>query len=103
VSKAIRLEDEARAELDDAARWYEERQTGLGHRYIEAVNSTFQQLLLYPHAGVRMPLIPPGLNVRRVPILRFPYSIVYVETLDAIRVLAVVHDRRRPGYWLQRV
>jgi hypothetical protein len=41
VSKAIRLEDEASAELDDAARWYEERQAGLGQRYLEAIDSTF--------------------------------------------------------------
>lgn len=101
--KAIRLENEASAELHDAAKWYEERQTGLGQRYLEAVDSTFRQLLQYPHAGVRMPLMPPDLNVRRVPVLRFPYSIVYIETTDALRVLAVVHDRRRPGYWLQRV
>jgi plasmid stabilization system protein ParE len=103
VSKAVRLEDEASAELDDAAKWYEERQAGLGQRYLEAIDSTFQQLLRYPHAGVRAPLVAPELNVRRVPVLRFPYSIVYIETTDAIRVLAVVHDRRRPGYWLHRV
>jgi plasmid stabilization system protein ParE len=103
VSKAIRLENEASAELHDAVEWYEERQAGLGQRYLEAIESTFRQLLQYPHAGVRMPLVPPDLNVRRVPVLRFPYSIVYIETNDAIRVLAVVHDRRRPGYWLQRV
>jgi toxin ParE1/3/4 len=103
VSKAIRLEDEASAELDDAAKWYEERQAGLGQRYLEAIDSTFRQLLRYPHAGVRTPLVATELNVRRVPVLRFPYSIVYVEMTDAIRVLAVVHDRRRPGYWLHRV
>lgn len=103
MRKAIRLEDEARAELNDAVKWYEERQAGLGQRCLEAVDSTFRQLLQYPHAGVRMPLVPPELNVRRVPVLRFPYSIVYIETTDAIRVLAVVHDRRRPGYWLHRV
>jgi plasmid stabilization system protein ParE len=103
VSKAIRLEDEASAELQDAVKWYEDRQADLGRRYLEAVDSTFRQLLRYPHAGVRMPLVPLDLNVRRVPVLRFPYSIVYVEKSDAIRVLAVVHDRRRPGYWLHRV
>lgn len=103
MSKAIRLEDEASAELNDAARWYEERQSGLGQRYLENVHSTFRQLPQYPHAGVRLPLVPSDLNIRRVPVLRFPYSIVYIETTDAIRVLAVVHDRQRPGYWLQRV
>jgi plasmid stabilization system protein ParE len=103
VIKAIRLEDEASAELHDAAKWYEERQAGLGQRYLEVIDSTFRQLLRYPHAGVRVALVSPELNVRRVPVLHFPYSIVYIEMTDAIRVLAVVHDRRRPGYWLHRV
>jgi plasmid stabilization system protein ParE len=103
VSKPIRLEDEARAELSDAVQWYEARQTGLGERYLQAVDSTFGQLVRYPQAGVRVPLVPLDLAVRRVPVLHFPYAIVYIETTDAIRVLAIVHDRRRPGYWLHRV
>jgi toxin ParE1/3/4 len=103
VSKAIRLENEASAELGDAVQWYEERQAGLGQRYLQAVDSTLRQLIRYPHAGVRVPLVPPELGVRRVPVLRFPYAIVYIETTDAIRVLAVVHDRRRPGYWRHRI
>jgi toxin ParE1/3/4 len=103
VSQPIRLEDEASAEISDAVRWYEERQAGLGQRYLQAVDSTFEQLVRYPQAGVRVPLLPPELVVRRVPVLHFPYAIVYVETTEAIRILAIVHDRRRPGYRLHRV
>jgi hypothetical protein len=28
---------------------------------------------------------------------------VYVETSRDIRILAIAHDRRKPGYWRDRV
>ena len=32
-------------------------------------------------------------------VTRFPYHVVYLEVNDRIRILAVAHDRRKPGYW----
>jgi hypothetical protein len=34
---------------------------------------------------------------------RFPFGILYVATVDEIVVLAVMHLRRRPGYWQGRL
>jgi toxin ParE1/3/4 len=39
---------------------------------------------------------------RRYILRRFPYSIIYQITADELRILAVAHHRRRPGYWAQR-
>jgi plasmid stabilization system protein ParE len=36
-------------------------------------------------------------------IRRFPYSLLYVIEPDRIRVLAVAHQKRRPGYWRNRL
>jgi toxin ParE1/3/4 len=33
---------------------------------------------------------------------RFPYWLVYMVSEDEIRVLAVAHHSRRPGYWKER-
>ncbi|MBK7425134.1 MAG: type II toxin-antitoxin system RelE/ParE family toxin [Propionivibrio sp.] len=33
---------------------------------------------------------------------RFPYSIIYQVTVEELRILAVAHHRRRPGYWSGR-
>lgn len=101
--KPIRLEDEASDELSHAATWYEQRQPGLGRRYLQAVDATFQQISRIPRAGAPMPRVPAALGVRRVPVKGFPYIVVFLETADAVRVLAIPHDRRRPGYWLPRV
>ncbi len=34
---------------------------------------------------------------------RIPYSIIYTETADEIRVVAFAHNARRPGYWKNRL
>ena len=40
---------------------------------------------------------------RRWLLTRFPFAVVYrVAADDSIRVLAVAHHRRRPGYWQAR-
>jgi plasmid stabilization system protein ParE len=39
---------------------------------------------------------------RRYLFRRFPYSIIYQTTADELRVVAVAHQRRRPGYWAKR-
>jgi hypothetical protein len=42
------------------------------------------------------------LAVRRAPIKGFPYHLIYLETAEAIHILAFAHDKRRPAYWLPR-
>jgi hypothetical protein len=34
---------------------------------------------------------------------RFPYAIVFAETASEYVAIAVMHLRRRPGYWLTRI
>ena len=40
---------------------------------------------------------------RRLPIRRFPYSIVYYLSRDTLRIVALAHQRQRPSYWRGRV
>jgi len=41
-------------------------------------------------------------RTRFVRIRRFPYVIVYLNTRKSIRILAVAHASRKPGYWKRR-
>lgn len=103
MTSRVRFEDEADAEYREAGRWYEGRRAGLGIEFFDAVDAVVGQLADFPHAGARVPGVSPTLPVRRAPVNRFPYHVVYLETPAAIRVLAVAHDRRRPGYWKSRL
>ena len=34
---------------------------------------------------------------------QFPYAVIYLEKPDHIWIVAVMHLKRRPGYWRQRL
>jgi len=40
---------------------------------------------------------------RRVLMQRFPFSVYYEVANDHIRVVAVAHQHRKPGYWKKRL
>jgi hypothetical protein len=42
------------------------------------------------------------LGVRRALLHRFPYSVVFLPLATELRVLAIAHLHRRPGYWRRR-
>jgi plasmid stabilization system protein ParE len=56
-----------------------------------------------PHSGTAEPRMPAELPVRRSAVTRFPYHVVYLEVGNQIRILAIAHDRREPGYWKARL
>jgi hypothetical protein len=82
VKKPFRAQDEASEELDHAARWYDERRSGLGHRFLASVDATLHQIERFPGSGAPVPEVPQGLAVRQAPINGFPYHVVYLETAD---------------------
>ena len=102
MKKPRRAQDEASEELDHAARWYEERQTGLGYRFLASVDTTLDQIQRFPEAGAPVPDVPKDLAVRQAPVKGFPYHVVYLETANSIHLLAFAHDKRRPRYWVSR-
>jgi plasmid stabilization system protein ParE len=101
LSLPVRVGEEAEAELVDAASWYESHREGLGAAFLGAVEATVARIAEAPRVGSMVPSLADP-DVRRRPVQRFPYHIVYMELPDHLRVLAIAHDRRRPGYWMGR-
>jgi len=33
----------------------------------------------------------------------FPYAVVYLEQPDRVWIVAIMHLKRRPGYWRKRL
>lgn len=42
-------------------------------------------------------------GTRRMLLKRFPFFVVFRERLHSIQIIAVVHGKRRPGYWAKRL
>lgn len=94
---------EAAAELAEAAAWYETRVGGLGRRLVNEVEALLPLFQERPRSFPRVQRLNRALEVRRALLPVFPYALVFMVREHEIRVLAVAHAKRRPGYWLRRV
>ncbi len=84
-------------ELTDSAEYYESKLPGLGVDFLGEFRRLLDLLNENPEIGavVEAPY-------RRVVLNRFPFSLVYRIKGSALRIVAVAHQRRKPGYWRGR-
>jgi toxin ParE1/3/4 len=88
----------ALAEVRDAAAFYAaSANVELGLAFVEEFERTVNLILDNPKVGS----IFRGTR-RRFLLRRFPYSVIYQMTSEELRVIAVAHHHRRPGYWAGR-
>lgn len=92
-----RFLDEAEAEFLKEVQYYADVQAGGAERFRTAVEEATARSLAFPMAGLRY-----RANTRRVFVKGYPFFLVYRPEADDVVVLAVVHESRRPGYWLSR-
>jgi toxin ParE1/3/4 len=100
--KQVELDPAARAELDEAAARYDQDYEGRGLRFYTAVERVLQVIAALPESGHVYPGVRAELQVRRRLVPGFPFAIAYRISGEIIRVDAVIHTRRRPGYWRRR-
>lgn len=88
----------ALAELHDAAAFYTlKANIELGNAFLAEFERTANLVLENPQLGAVF-----YCTYRRYFLRRFPYNIIYKINADELQILAVAHNRRRPGYWIQR-
>ena len=87
----------AREDLNDAAAFYEASVPGLEDAFLDDVERAIDDIRENPRIGA-----PIGREFRRAILRHFPFTIVYAERDDEIVIVAIAHDRRRPGYWRGR-
>jgi toxin ParE1/3/4 len=97
----VRHRFHVQAEREHLARvtYYEGERAGLGARYLDDFDAAIEMVCAAPWRSrlVRDP------DIRRAYLRAFPCSIVYREIRGEVQVLAVMHHRQRPGYWLARL
>ena len=89
---------EAQTDIREAARWYEDREPGLGIRFIREVRISLQHITDNP---LMFPIIEE--DVRRALLHKFPYSIYFVAERQRVAIIAVLHQHRRPSAWKSRM
>ena len=85
-------------EYAEGLRYYAEINAKLGQRFYFEVERCLREICLAPQ---RHRLFEQ--DARRYLCKIFPYAIVYRDQPDRVIIVAVMHLRRRPGYWLHRL
>ena len=81
--------------IDDLANvcdWYESRSDGLGEEFIRMAYAAFEELLEFPEKYEEI-----YGSFRRALMRRFPYSIYYYCSVDAVTIYGVFHSSRDPA------
>ncbi|HEY4492388.1 MAG TPA: type II toxin-antitoxin system RelE/ParE family toxin [Acidobacteriota bacterium] len=94
----LSLSREAEADADAAVEWYTGESAFIAaDDFLGEIEQAMSMLSQFPKLGET------GLhNTRMLPLHSFPYSLIYRLQTDAIRIIAIAHHSRRPGYWVGR-
>ena len=66
-------------------------------RFLEALRAATARIKASPRLYPRI-----RGDFRRVLLDRFPYALIFRETLYEIQIVAVAHTSRKPGFWRKR-
>ncbi|MCH8485564.1 MAG: type II toxin-antitoxin system RelE/ParE family toxin [Candidatus Cyclonatronum sp.] len=88
---------EAVNDLLSSAEYYESKSSGLGEVFIIEVERAIGLIIESPDSGS-----PVAFNNRMYLLKRFPFGIIYSTSGSTIKINAVMHLRRKPGFWKKR-
>ena len=86
-----------RADIEEAYRWYEQQQPGLGRRFNTEVRAVLRRL-----CADSLDFAVRFADIRRANLPSFPYGVFYFLTEDAVVVIGVLHGARDSQEELER-
>ncbi len=84
-------------EIKESYEWYQQQAEGLGDDFLKELESAFEAIARLPGTWPKFTL-----NCRRFVLKKFPFSIIYQARDEAIFIVAIMHNSRKPGYWKDR-
>jgi plasmid stabilization system protein ParE len=94
----VQFFEEALAEIEESRAWYRLRSESAEGAFLREVDHAVDLVADAPH---RWPIYLG--NTRRYVFPAFPYSLVYFAEDALVSVVAIAHEKRRPGYWRKRL
>ena len=93
----LRYHQAAEDELLNEIGYLELRVPGLGRRFYAEVQRAESRIAQFPESAFEVLL-----GIRKHPLRRFRFSLIYSIEKDGLLILAVAHHNRRPRYWVRR-
>lgn len=92
------LSPDAEEELSQAAAYYRAQVSAvLATAFLDEFERAARLIVEHPGLGT-----PTSRGRRLMPLRRFPFSLLYRVDPEHLRIVALAHQRRRPGYWRGR-
>ena len=90
--------EEAAAEIEHERWWYGQRSAAAQAAFLRELDRAIDSVTTAPE---RWPREIAG--TRRYVLPKFPFSLIYFEENGRVVVVALASERKRPGYWLERM
>ena len=95
---AVRFLDAAWTEMVEAAKYYNSKSLGLGTDFLDALQRTVESIGENPLLGEVA-----HKSIRRKLVTQWPYSVLYQVEQGELIIYAIMHHRRSPNYWHERL
>ena len=84
-------------EVAAAALWYDAQQSGLGDRFLEAIETAATSAARAPQLYFRL-----HAELRRILVHRFPYGLMFRDTDTELLIVSCYHLHEDPAVWQSR-
>lgn len=93
----IEMAEAAQGDLVEAVAWYDQH-GGRGAEFLAEFECSLHRIRQYPRAWTAA-----SPQFRHCRLKRFPFGVMYELLPDSVRIVAVTHLKREPGWWLHRL
>lgn len=93
----IEFHPDVAIDIKESFDWYQKQADGLGDDFLNELESAYQAVSELPNTWPKFQN-----NFRRFLLSKFPFSIIYRASNELVYVVAVMHNSRKPKYWLKR-
>jgi plasmid stabilization system protein ParE len=94
----VHLRRIAQRDVREAVAWYRARDPNLADRFLNEVYKTIAMIERFPNTGGPVFGVSDP-DTRQLPVDTFPYQVIFRRLRYRTAVLAIAHERKKPGYW----
>ena len=90
--------EDAKIEYEEAIAYYDRQRLDLGKEFSEEIEKTIERISTAPTSWEKVTK-----TIHRCRTRKYPYGLLYEVQGEKIVIVAVMHLRRKPGYWKDRI
>lgn len=94
----LQFHPEVYEDIKESYDWYENQILGLGDKFIEDLENGYVSIENFPNTWANFQY-----GFKRYILNKFPYSILYKQNNNIIYIIAIMHNSRKPNFWMNRL